>query len=57
VLRLLYIEPKSMPTAEPVIDALTMKMVGALRKATRPNYFYCGFHTCTTRSGQRIRMN
>lgn len=35
-----------MPTDEPVIDDLTMRMVGALRKATRPNYFFCGFHTC-----------
>lgn len=46
MLRLLHIEPKNMPTEAPVIDELTMRMVVALRKATRPNYVYCGFHTC-----------
>ncbi|MGH7304021.1 MAG: hypothetical protein ACRELZ_12065 [Candidatus Rokuibacteriota bacterium] len=34
------------PTDEPVIDELTMRMAAALRKATEPDYFQLGFHTC-----------
>jgi hypothetical protein len=44
---MLFIEPKGMPTDEPVIDELTMRMAAALRKATQPtNYFQLGLHTC-----------
>src|SRR5262245_16978812 len=43
---LLYIEPQGLPLDEPVIDDLTMKMVGALRKATLPHVRFVGFHLC-----------
>jgi hypothetical protein len=46
-LRLLFIEPKNLPTDDPVIDELTMRMAAALRKATEPSrYFQLGFHRC-----------
>ena len=35
-----------MPTDDPVIDDLTLRMVRALREATAPNYSFCGFHEC-----------
>jgi hypothetical protein len=44
--KLLYIRPKNMPTEEPVIDDLTLRMVGALRSARSPSYGYCGLHSC-----------
>jgi hypothetical protein len=44
---MLFIEPKDMPTDEPVIDELTMRMAAALRKATQPSrYFRLGLHRC-----------
>ena len=45
-MRLLYIEPKNMPTENPIIDDLTLRMVRAFREATLPGYTFCGFHEC-----------
>src|SRR5262245_38833062 len=35
-----------MPTENPVIDDLTLRMVRALREASKPDYTFCGFHEC-----------
>lgn len=43
---MLYLVPKSLPSDDPIIDELTMRMVASLRKATLPDYRYLGFHTC-----------
>jgi hypothetical protein len=60
-MRLLFIEPKNLPTEEPVIDDLTLRMIGALRKATQPDYAYCGLHNCVcgalSDSTDRILVN
>jgi hypothetical protein len=43
---LLMIHPSGPATAEPLVDALTRKMAGALAGAERTN-FSRGFHRCT----------
>lgn len=43
---LLFINPSSPASDEPVIDALTRKMVAAYRAAGRDDILYCGFHWC-----------
>jgi hypothetical protein len=44
---LLFIEPSSPASEEPLIDAVTRKMVAAYRASSRPEYVSCGFHWCT----------
>jgi len=59
--QLLYIEPKSMPAEKPVIDDLTLRMVGALRNARMHGIQYCGIHRCVcgalSHSSDRIWPN
>src|SRR5262249_25769766 len=43
---MLYIVPKNLPSEEPTIDDLTMKMVASLRRATQSHLQSYGFHTC-----------
>lgn len=43
---LLFIEPSSPASNEPVVDALTRKMVAAYRAGTMPDFITCGFHWC-----------
>jgi len=42
---LLYIEPKGVPSKEPLIDDLTKKMTECFRQAS-PKDYYKGFHEC-----------
>ena len=41
-----FIQPKRPPTAEPLIDELTMRMTSALRNARVPAYQFLGVHAC-----------
>lgn len=45
-MRLMFIGPRNKPAEHPLIDELTMKMTGALRKSAEPGYRYCGVHVC-----------
>jgi|ERR1051326_1657939 hypothetical protein len=42
---LLYIEPKDIRSATPLVDELTKRMTAALRKA-KAGQCFMGFHTC-----------
>ena len=48
---LLFIKPQRLPTAEPLIDDLTMRMTSALRQARVPDNRYCGIHVCICGAG------
>jgi hypothetical protein len=43
---LLYIEPTQPASVEPVLDQLTRKMAGAIRKARLSEWGWCGVHEC-----------
>jgi hypothetical protein len=43
---MLYVVPKGLPSEEPIIDNLTMKMVASRRRATHASGQFLGFHTC-----------
>jgi hypothetical protein len=43
---LLFIEPCRLPTDEPIIDDLTMRMTSSLRQSSTPSYMYLGVHVC-----------
>jgi hypothetical protein len=43
---LLYIEPRNMASAEPVIDEITTKMTAAFKEATGTEMHWRGFHHC-----------
>jgi hypothetical protein len=43
---LLFIQPRLSPTDEPLIDDLTLRMTSALRRASTPDYRFCGVHVC-----------
>lgn len=43
---MLFIQPTRLPTDEPLIDELTMRMTSALRQASVPDYRFCGVHVC-----------
>jgi hypothetical protein len=42
----LFIEPRRLATDEPLIDELTMRMTGAVRRATAPRDRFLGVHVC-----------
>ena len=43
---MLFIRPTSLPTDEPLIDELTMRMTSALRQVRVPDERFCGVHVC-----------
>lgn len=43
---MLYMRPTRMAADEPLIDELTMRMTGALRRARVPDYQFLRVHTC-----------
>jgi hypothetical protein len=45
-MRLLFIVPRNKPAEHPIIDELTMKMTGALRKGAKPELLVMGAVVC-----------